>query len=134
MADMKTLFRLLAAASLIGASVPALADNQVGAGDPEDAVPDNLPRMVAPGPYDDFTKQVQEKLNQAGFDAGPVNGNFGEKTQAALAQYQLANLLPASGMPDDVTLNFMGIERPSTDGNAATGSSGSEPKPDQTSG
>jgi peptidoglycan hydrolase-like protein with peptidoglycan-binding domain len=129
---MKTPLALLAGA-LIAASLPALADNQAGAGDPEDAIPDNLPRIALPGPYDDFTKQVQQKLDDAGFDPGPINGNFGEKTQAALAQYQLANLLPASGMPDDVTLDFMGIERPSTEQNAAVGSSGGEPAPAQTS-
>lgn len=120
---MKNVLRLLAAASLIGASLPVLADNQVGAMDPADAIPDNLPRIALPGPYDDFTKQIQQRLDDAGFDPGPINGNFGEKTQAALAQYQLTNLLPASGMPDDKTLNFMGIQRPATEANAAVGSS-----------
>ena len=121
---MKTLLRLLAAASLVVATAPALADNQVGAMDPEDAIPDNLPRIALPGPYDDFTKQLQQKLQDAGFDPGPINGNFGEKTQAALAQWQLAMMLPVSGMPDDATLREMGIERPSEYGSAGAGSAG----------
>src|SRR5256885_11326541 len=44
---------------LIGASLPALADQPIH---------DNLPRMTSPGPYDEFTKQVQQKLNELGFE------------------------------------------------------------------
>ena len=115
---------LLAAVLISGASLPALADETLPE-KPAEAIPDNLPRMTAPGPYDDMIKQVQEKLNGLGFDAGTVNGDFGEKTQAALAQYQLANLLPASGALDDATLKELGVERPS-DGNATVGSSAGE--------
>jgi len=118
---MKTLLPLVAGALLIGASVPALADETLPE-KPAEAIPDNLPRMAAPGPYDDMVKQVQEKLNALGFDAGEVNGDFGEKTQAALAQFQLANLLPASGALDNATLKELGVERPS-DANAVVGSS-----------
>ena len=108
---MKTLLPLLASAVVVlGAAAPALAD-------------DTLPRMTAPGPYDDMVKQAQEKLNGLGFDAGPVNGDFGEKTQAALAQFQLANLLPASGALDEQTLTELGVERPSDGGDAAAGTS-----------
>jgi peptidoglycan hydrolase-like protein with peptidoglycan-binding domain len=126
---MKPFRHVLAGALLVGASVPALAQTALPM-NPEEAIPDNLPRMTAPGPYDDFIKQVQQKLNELGFDAGPVNGDFGEKTQAALAQFQLANLLPASGALDDGTLRGLGIQRPgeaepsaASDGdNAAAGS------------
>lgn len=114
----------IAAALVAGASLPVLAAETLPE-KPAEAIPDNLPRMTAPGPYDDMIKQVQEKLNGLGFDAGPVNGDFGEKTQAALAQFQLANLLPASGALDDATMKELGVERPSED-NAVMGSSGSE--------
>ena len=97
---MKTAPYFVAGALLVSAAVPAFAD---------EPIPDNAPRMTSPGPYDDFIKQVQEKLNALGFDAGPVNGDFSAKTQAALAQFQLANLLPASGMPDAATLYELGI-------------------------
>jgi peptidoglycan hydrolase-like protein with peptidoglycan-binding domain len=108
---MKTLARFLTAALLIGATVPALAQTTLPM-NPEQAIPDNLPRMTSPGPYDDFIKQVQEKLNELRFDAGPVNGDFGSKTQAALGQFQLAHLLPASGALDDATLRALDIQRP----------------------
>jgi len=122
-----TVLPLLAAALLVGAAVPALAQPAVGIR-PAEAIPDNLPRGTFPGPYDDFIKQVQQKLNEAGFDAGPVNGDFGEKTQAALAQFQLANLLPASGSLDGGTLLALDVQRPvlaedqpTDSGNAAAG-------------
>jgi peptidoglycan hydrolase-like protein with peptidoglycan-binding domain len=79
---------------------------------PEAVYPDTLPPLTSPGgPYDDFIKQVQEKLHQAGFDAGPVNGDFGLKTQTALGQFQRAQLLPVSGMLDDPTLAALGVQR-----------------------
>jgi len=115
---------LLAAALAGGASLPALAGETLPE-KPAEAIPDNLPRMAAPGPYDGMVREVQEKLNALGFDAGPVNGDFGEKTQAALAQFQLANLLPASGALDNATLKELGVERPS-DANAVVGSSSGE--------
>jgi peptidoglycan hydrolase-like protein with peptidoglycan-binding domain len=108
---MKILIHPLAGALLIAASLPAFAGNAVGI-HPEEAIPDNLPRLTSPGPYDGFYKQVQQSLNDRGFDAGPVNGDFGAKTQAALAQFQVANLLPASGMPDEQTLRALGVGRP----------------------
>jgi hypothetical protein len=124
---MKTLLPFLAGA-LLAASVPALAQKAVGDIHPEEAIPDNLPRITAPGPFEDFIKQVQEKLRELGFDAGQVNGDFGLKTQAALAQFQLANVLPVSGALDDQTLLALDVRRPAdtTEGNAATGGTHSE--------
>jgi len=82
---------------------------------PETAYPDTLPPLVSSGgPFDDFIKQVQEKLHEAGFDAGPVNGNFGIKTQTALGQFQLSQSLPASGALDEPTLNALGVQRPAS--------------------
>ncbi|HWI39545.1 MAG TPA: peptidoglycan-binding domain-containing protein [Burkholderiales bacterium] len=119
----------LAAALVASAALPALADETLPE-KPAEAIPDNLPRMTAPGPYDEMIRQVQEKLNGLGFDAGTVNGDFGEKTQAALAQFQLANLLPASGALDQATLKELGVERPS-EGQAMVGSSGGESQQSQ---
>jgi peptidoglycan hydrolase-like protein with peptidoglycan-binding domain len=70
------------------------------------------PDQVASDPYSDLNKQVQEKLRAQGFYAGPVNGDFGFYTQAALAQFQLSVPLPASGMLDDQTLAALGVELP----------------------
>lgn len=71
----------------------------------------------------DFIKRVQEKLNALGFNAGPVNGDFGAQMQAALAQFQLSRTLPASGQLDAETLLELGEARDAT---AAAGGSGDE--------
>jgi len=82
----------------------ALAANPLTSLHPEAAYPDDAPRLSSPGEYDGLIRHVQEKLLKQGFDAGPINGDFGAKTQAALAQFQLSRDLPASGMLDDTTL------------------------------
>lgn len=56
-----------------------------------------------------------------GFDAGPVNGDFGHKTQAALAQLQLSRTLPASGPLDDETLAELGVKREIAQAEASAG-------------
>lgn len=43
--------------------------------------------------------------------AGPVNGDFDGKTQAALAQFQLSRDLPASGQLDDRTAAELGVDQ-----------------------
>lgn len=89
----------------------ALASGPFTSINPERFVPIPADQM-APGSHADFISAVQERLNALGFDAGPANGVFGEKMQAALAQYQLSVTLPASGQLDDETLSALGIERP----------------------
>lgn len=98
---------------LIALSAPLASQAAGGAFtsiNPEAAIPDPV-ETSAPGPYSGFISRVQEKLRELGFHAGPVNGDFGEKTQAALAQFQLSRTIPASGQLDDLTLNELGIER-----------------------
>ena len=85
---------------------------------PEEALPDPVERASS-HPYSDFISRVQEKLNSLGFAAGPVNGDFGEKTQAALAQFQLSRTIPASGQLDDPTLYELGLERDDTQASEA---------------
>lgn len=76
---------------------------------PEAAIPDPA-APIAPGDYSGLIRQVQEKLNGLGFDAGPVNGEWNEKTQAALAQFQLSLPIPAGGQLDERTLAELGVE------------------------
>jgi peptidoglycan hydrolase-like protein with peptidoglycan-binding domain len=77
---------------------------------PEEAIPDPVERASV-GPYSEFISRVQQKLRELGFDAGPVNGDFGAKTQAALAQFQLSRVIPAGGQLDDQTLAELGVAR-----------------------
>jgi len=82
----------------------------------------------------DFVKQAQERLKVLGFYDGPVNGDFGEYTQAALAQFQLANVLPASGALDAETSFALGISRDASAqagvGDSAAGGESAPPRGD----
>ena len=88
----------------------ALAGREFTSNHPEEQYPNDAAPLTSGGPYEDMLKQVQEKLRAQGFDAGPANGAFNTKTQAALAQFQLSRNLPASGALDDATLAVLGVE------------------------
>jgi peptidoglycan hydrolase-like protein with peptidoglycan-binding domain len=62
-------------------------------------------------PYKGLISEVQEKLRELGFDPGPINGDLGFDTQAALAQFQLSRTIPAGGQLDDLTLKELNVTR-----------------------
>jgi peptidoglycan hydrolase-like protein with peptidoglycan-binding domain len=99
---------VIAAALLLAA--PALAGTALSDLHPEEAHPNDAPPVVSASPYADLIRQVQQKLHALDFDPGPVNGAISTKTQAALAQFQLSQLLPASGALDQATLLALGID------------------------
>lgn len=76
---------------------------------PEEAHPDDAPLLASPGDHADLFREVQQRLHDFGFNPGPVNGDFGAKTQAALAQFQISRDLPASGMLDEKTRVELGL-------------------------
>ena len=60
--------------------------------------------------YDPSTlRSVQQALNDRGFHAGPVDGQWGAATQDAVKRFQLANGLPATGELGEKTLSALGI-------------------------
>jgi len=101
--------RILLTVCLILAPLGAGAASPFTSLHPEEAIPDPPAQPVSTGPHSGFISRVQEKLRELGFDAGPVNGDFGEKTQAALAQFQLSRTIPASGQMDKETRAELGV-------------------------
>ena len=99
------------AIALLAVAGSAFAGNALSDNHPEAAYPDKVLPLYTPGPSADLVRQVQERLHALDFDAGPVNGEFGSKTQAALVQFQLSSLLPASGSLDEETLAELGVQR-----------------------
>lgn len=53
--------------------------------------------------------QVQDALNQQGFDPGPTDGLMGPQTSSALREFQQAQGLEASGKADQQTLAALGV-------------------------
>jgi peptidoglycan hydrolase-like protein with peptidoglycan-binding domain len=117
---------MLVLAVLLTAPLGAQAAHPFTSLHPEEAWPDPAGQS-SPDPYSGFIAKVQEQLRALGFDAGPPNGDFGGKTQAALAQFQLSRNLPASGQLDDQTLAELGVRRdnPEPSEIASTGSTAS---------
>jgi peptidoglycan hydrolase-like protein with peptidoglycan-binding domain len=113
-------WRAVAAAVLLVAPSLTVGGSAFTSIHPEEAYPDPSPDAQT-APYSGLISKVQERLRELGFDAGPVNGDFGSKTQAALAQFQLSANLNASGQLDDATLEELGVKR---DDNAGAGASG----------
>ncbi|MFA5712072.1 peptidoglycan-binding protein [Mycolicibacterium sp.] len=56
---------------------------------------------------------MQNKLIELKLFKGPADGQFGEKTQAALKKYQKAQKIEQSGLPDSATVLRLLIEPPS---------------------
>lgn len=112
--------RLRAAALALLLPLAAAAAGPFTAIHPEEQYPD--PKgTVSSDPYSGLISRVQDRLNALGFAAGPPNGDFGTKTQAALAQFQLSASIPASGQLDDQTLAELGVQR---EADAAAGATG----------
>src|SRR3954466_3103732 len=83
------------------------------------------------GVQSDTIKQVQEKLSQQGQDPGKVDGILGQKTQAALKEFQQQNGLQPSGEADQQTLAALQVDE-SSSSSSSTGSS-SSPSQDSSS-
>jgi peptidoglycan hydrolase-like protein with peptidoglycan-binding domain len=117
---MRLLLAFAASAALLLGSPVAIAADPFTSLHPEEAYPDPE-KPISQDQYFGFISQVQEKLRALGFDAGPPNGDFGAKTQAALAQFQLSRTIPASGQLDDQTLAELGVKRDEAQASAAAG-------------
>ncbi len=52
-------------------------------------------------------KELQTRLNQAGFDVGTPDGVFGAKTEAAISAYQAANGLAVTGVASQALLSAL---------------------------
>lgn len=86
---------------------------------PQAQEPASQAQQPAADPYAERNKRVQEMLRQRGFYNGPINGDIGPNTQAAIAQFQLSMPMPASGMLDETTLAALGVEEPASSGPTA---------------
>ena len=87
------------AIGLIGGIIASAANNQANASQP------NSQRQAAPrrsAAEVQAAKELQAALNHFGFDAGPVDGQPGRKTKAAVASYQGTLGHPQTGEITDV--------------------------------
>jgi peptidoglycan hydrolase-like protein with peptidoglycan-binding domain len=93
---MKRNFFLAAAASSFLLAGPAFAQQQ---NDQNTPVQLNKQEIM----------QLQQTLDQKGFNVGKADGIWGSKTSRALEEFQKQNNLPATGKSDQQTLADLGI-------------------------
>jgi sporulation protein YlmC with PRC-barrel domain len=76
----------------------------------------------------DKIRKIQQKLNQQGFDAGPVNGEWSSEAQTAVRNFQQMKGLNVTGQLDKRTLDEMDLDADEFRSNPASRSSGSMDK------
>ena len=91
----------------LAASFPALA--QQGGAAPQPAQPGASQGVAAITLNEDQVRQLQQALNDNGFDAGEVDGVFGARTRAALSRFQSKAGLQPTGQMDQQTLALVGL-------------------------
>ena len=65
---------------------------------------------VYPSPYDASTvRAAQQALNDRGYNAGPVDGQWGASTMDAVRRFQQGSGLPVTGELGRSTLNALGV-------------------------
>jgi peptidoglycan hydrolase-like protein with peptidoglycan-binding domain len=110
----------------LAAVVPALAQ-QTGAQSPP---PASAQATTPISLTHDQIVQLQQALNDAGFDAGEVDGVFGAKTTEALKRFQTKAGLKATGHIDQQTLALVGMSAPQApSGTSPTTGQGSSAQP-----
>ena len=90
----------------LAASLPGLA--QQGSTPAQQMQPGASESNAAVSLNPDQIRQLQQSLNDNGFDAGKVDGVFGPSTRAALRQFQSKAGLPPTGELDAQTLTAVG--------------------------
>ncbi len=65
---------------------------------------------TAPSRYDPATvRNVQQALNDKGYDPGPIDGQWGPNTEDAVRRFQQASGLPQTGHLEGSTLAALGV-------------------------
>ena len=60
--------------------------------------------------YDPTTvRSVQQSLNDKGYDAGPIDGQWGPNTEDAVRRFQQDSGLPQTGELEGSTLSALGV-------------------------
>jgi len=73
-------------------------------------------------------RELQQALNDKGFDAGPVDGKAGRQTKAAIKKLQQAQGLTPSGKLDQQTLAALSVSTSASTSDTSTPSATQEMK------
>ena len=73
----------------------------------------------------DQIRQIQQKLNQEGFHAGQVDGNWSSQTQTAIKNFQQSKKINATGQLDEKSVDEIGLDADDFRGSKQSQQSGS---------
>src|SRR4030095_3131524 len=94
-----------------GGAGGAIAGHEV-AGKNEPATSSTSPSSMPASRYDPaLVRNVQQALNDKGYNAGPVDGQYGPATEEAVRRFQQASGLPQTGGLEQSTLTALGVAR-----------------------
>jgi peptidoglycan hydrolase-like protein with peptidoglycan-binding domain len=132
--DKRVITTMAAIALPLALSFPALAQDASAPPAQAPAAAPQASQSTAPVSLTrDQITQLQQALNDNGFDAGEVDGVFGAKTSAALKQFQSKAGLQPTGRIDQQTLALVGMSgaAPQAPGGAGatTGQGAASPAP-----
>jgi len=66
--------------------------------------------LMQSGQRGDDVRNLQQRLADAGFNPGPIDGIFGRLTAQAVSQFQSAKSLPATGAVDQATWSALTVD------------------------
>ena len=79
-----------------------------------------LPVLSQNGSKGEEVRQIQQRLTELGIYSGPINGNFGPLTEAAVRAFQQEQGISVTGVAGPITLKALGIsETVSAGGNVS---------------
>jgi len=78
------------------------------------------------GHHQQTVREVQQKLNEKGYQAGAVDGIMGQQTQQALQEFQRSQNISGAGQLNQQTLSALGVQaQAGMGGSMRQGASGS---------
>lgn len=77
------------------------------------------------------TRQLQQALRNAGYDPGPIDGVYGERTRQAVMDWQRANNMEATGRADRQMMSALGVSSTGTRGTTRSGASTAQSERDR---
>jgi len=96
--------------AVVGGVGGAYAGNEVAGKPTGSASTTSSSSAMATSPYESgLVRNVQQALNDKGYNAGPTDGQWGPATEDAVKKFQRASGLPETGQLERPTLNALGV-------------------------
>lgn len=103
----------------------ATATSETASETPSASSASDSPVLLNPGATSDDVKVLQRQLQDLGYYAGPIDGQYGLGTQQSIRNFQQSQNLPATGVLDQSTWNQMTTPELFSDSSGASSTSGS---------